>query len=286
VDDFADRELDQIGRPVGIIVSALVSIVAGVVLGTIPFVNHYLHWNMWVIIPISGLILGAGFGWLQFQIAKVLSSPIGVGAGIFLTLVGGLSYLATDAGIWLTTSVEVDKGQTVALRDAVSFGEYEAMRFQHSSISTRGRKVEMGTTGTIITFVVDELGAMAGAAALLFGLASSASYCRRCSRYRKTHLTIERAFPLEGPEADGLWQALTQLAAGPNYPQIAAQLQGLPQLNIATRRKVEVAEAVCPKCGQGELQVNVMRHEKDSWTTEGLSIKSESGPNEAPRLSG
>src|SRR4051812_32183486 len=105
------------GEEMRLVVSALVSVLVGLGIGAIPFVNEHLHWNFWVVIPLSGLVLGIGFGALQFLIARVLQARITVAAGSVLALVGALAYAATDAGIWLTTSVDAPGGvATVPLR--------------------------------------------------------------------------------------------------------------------------------------------------------------------------
>ena len=35
-----------------------VSLATGYGLGATPVINEYLHWNLWFIVPVSGLILG------------------------------------------------------------------------------------------------------------------------------------------------------------------------------------------------------------------------------------
>jgi hypothetical protein len=271
---------------VKLIVSALVSLLAGVLLGAIPFVNRHLHWNFFVIVPVSGLLLGACFGWLQYQTARLLHARIGTLGGIFLTLVGAVSYLATDAGIWATTSVETDAGKNVPLREVASLAEFIGARLSHSSISTRGRTVEVGSTVTILTFVVDELGALLGTAALLFGLASSAAYCQRCSRYRKTLLKVEREYPLDEAQSNAHWQGFEQLAKAQQYDELAARVQAMPQLTIASRRKLEAQESACPKCGQTAIALSVSRQEKDGWSSDGRSLNAESALGTGARLTG
>jgi hypothetical protein len=258
-----------------LVVSALVSLLAGLLLGAIPFVNRHLHWNFFVIIPVSGLILGACFGWLQYQTARLLHARIGALGGVFLTLIGGASYLATDAGIWATSSVQTDTGQSVPLREVASLGEFMGERLSHSSISRRGRSIEVGSTVTIATFAVDVLGALLGTAALVFGMASGAAYCQRCSRYRKDLLKLEREYPLDEAESDAKWQAFEQLAEAKHYDELAARVQAMPQLTIASRRKLEAQESACPRCGQTAIALSVSRQDKDGWSSDGRQLNAE-----------
>jgi hypothetical protein len=132
---------------VKLIVPALIALILGAGLGAIPFVNEHLHWNWFVIVPISGLVLGAAFGWVQFQVARLLHARVGVVGGLLLTVCGALAYGATDVGIWATTSVSAE-GTQIALRDVVSLPEFLAERLSHSSISARGKSVEVGSTAT------------------------------------------------------------------------------------------------------------------------------------------
>lgn len=269
-----------------LIVSALVSLLSGVLLGAIPFVNRHLHWNFFVIVPVSGLVLGACFGWLQYLTARLLHARIATLGGIFLTLVGAVSYLATDVGIWATTSVPTPDGQAVPLREVASLEEFIGERLSHSSISTRGRTVEVGSIATMLTFAADELGALLGTAALVFGLASSAAYCLRCSRYRKDLLKVEREYPLDEAQSDAHWQGFEQLAKAERYDELAARVQAMPQLTIASRRKLEAQESACPKCGQTAILLSVSRQDKDGWTGDGRQLNAESAVGASARLTG
>jgi hypothetical protein len=269
-----------------LVVSAVVSLLAGVLLGALPFVNQHLHWNFFVIVPMSGLILGAAFGWLQSQVARLLHARIGLLGGAVLTVVGALSYWATDVGFWLTTSVPLADGRTLALREVSSLPEFLNERLSSSSISARGRTVEMGSTGTILTFAVDELGALLGTAAILFGFASSAAYCQACGRYRKNLLKIEREYPLDETQANLQWQSFEELAKARQYAALAAQVQALPGLTIASRRKLEAQESACPKCGQTAIALSTSRQGKEGWDSDGRELNAESAGNEGACLVG
>ena len=269
-----------------LVVSALVSVLVGLGIGAIPFVNEHLHWNFWVVIPFSGLVLGLGFGALQFLIARALHARITVAAGSVLAVVGALSYAATDAGIWLTTSVDAPGGVTVPLREVVPFGDYMAARLSASSISTRhsGKDIEVGQTATIVTYVVDELGALLGCGLALLAMASSAAYCVPCSRYRKTHLKLEREFPAGGG-SDTTWQSFSQLAvSSANYLQLTDRVQALPPTLPVANRKLVAHESACPKCGQAALELSVMSQVQKDWSTEGESLKVDALPGQGPRL--
>lgn len=255
-------------------------------LGAIPFVNRHLHWNFFVVLPVSGLILGAAFGWLQFRTLRLMHARIRTAGGVFLMVVAGISYVATDAGVWLTSNVTLEDGRAVPLREISSLQEFLGERLTHSSIEARGRTLQVGTTATLVSFVVDEIGALFGAAAVIFGLASSASYCERCSRYRKELRTVEREYPLDQTQASGQWQEFQRLVADKQYTQVAAKMQGMPALTIASRRKIQAKESACPKCGQAALALAVLKKGKDDWVSDGPSLDVESAAHEGPQLVG
>ena len=75
-------------RFLGLLTACVLVIAAGIGIGATPFVNEYLHWNLWFVIPVSGLLLGAGFGWVQFQIARAFGLHVGGAVASALALGG------------------------------------------------------------------------------------------------------------------------------------------------------------------------------------------------------
>jgi hypothetical protein len=269
-----------------LIVPALVSVLAGLALGAIPFVNQHLHWSFFVVVPVSGMILGTCFGFLQYRVARLLHVRIGALAGALLTLAGAVSYAASDFGACAAASAQTDAGQTVPLREVVSFREFMHERLSRSSLSRRSRTVELGGTATLENLAVDLLGALLGTAAIVFGLAADAAYCQRCSRYRKDLRKLEREYPLDETRAQSHWQAFEQLAQSQQYAELVAQVQAMPLLSVASGRKLDAQESTCPKCGQPALSLSSLRHDKEVWTSDGPTLYAEGAVGEGPRLVG
>ena len=73
-------------------------LLAGFGLGSIPGLNQYLHWNVWFIIPISGLALGMALGWGQFHICYLLHQFADGWRIIVLALAASAAYVAVDFG--------------------------------------------------------------------------------------------------------------------------------------------------------------------------------------------
>ncbi|MEO8903166.1 MAG: hypothetical protein ABI488_13675 [Polyangiaceae bacterium] len=91
-------------------------------------------------------------------------------------------------------------------------------------------------------------------------------------------------YPLDEARATGLWQSLKSLADARQYGDLAAQVQALPGLTVASRRKLEAQESGCPKCGQVAMQVSLHQPSKEGWTTTGERLTGEGGPTDRASL--
>ena len=83
-------------RHLGILFAPLVAIAAGVGIGCIPVVNENLHWNIWFVVPISGFVLGLGFGWLQFGVAWKLGTSVRGMTTVLMGAAAVAAYLGTE----------------------------------------------------------------------------------------------------------------------------------------------------------------------------------------------
>jgi hypothetical protein len=171
--------------------SIAVSLLIGFALGSIPVVNQYLHWNLWFIIPVSGLLLGMGLGWTQFYGCYLLNQPVNGWRTVVLALAASLSLLAVDFGIYRSTSIPIHGDPILPdgdhrLTELVSFPQYMKWRLGSSSIKTRhgDNLIEIGAAGTTISYVVDLAGAFVAAGGMLLVAWSMYPYCARCSRFK------------------------------------------------------------------------------------------------------
>jgi hypothetical protein len=123
-----------------IIPAIRISLAFGFVLGSIPVVNEHLHWNLWFIIPVSGMLFGMATGFLQFWSCYALNQQITRAhlLGI-LPLAGLLGYALVDYGTFLTTTVHLKDVQNLPegdykLSDLITFAGYMAWRLGSSTI--------------------------------------------------------------------------------------------------------------------------------------------------------
>src|SRR5215813_76690 len=87
--------------------AVLVSLVLGIGLGSIPGLNEHLHWNLWFVIPISGLLFGMLTGWIQFGTCYLLNRKIERSTLLLLPVAAAIGYASVDYSIYLSTTVHL-----------------------------------------------------------------------------------------------------------------------------------------------------------------------------------
>ena len=125
-----------------LIPAILVSFVLGFGLGSIPGLNEHLHWNLWFVIPISGLLFGMLTGWLQFGTCYLLEHRVGGSTLLILPVAAAIGYVFVDYGIYFSTSIHLKDVKGVPegdykLSDLMSFWDYMSWRLGSSTVATR-----------------------------------------------------------------------------------------------------------------------------------------------------
>jgi hypothetical protein len=255
----------------------VVSLVIGFSLGSIPGLNQYLHWNLWVILPVSGLMLGMGLGWTQFFGCYVLNQPVNGWRTVGLALAASASYVAVDFGIYHSTAIPM-KGVNglpdgeYRLAELVSFPQYMQWRLGSSNVMTQhGTKIfEMGAAATTISFVVDLAGAFAGAGGMLLVAASMYPYCAPCARFKsraKKHVITFRY------DEKRVQEMLGQIAAHVRTGSCADLVAYLEELSMQVHdqkgdMRITTDERQCSLCGEVTILGSVARRRKDSTWVE------------------
>ena len=281
-------------RHLGILFAPLVAIAAGVGIGCIPVVNENLHWNIWFVVPISGFVLGLGFGWLQFGVAWKLGTSVRGMTTVLMGAAAVAAYLGTDLGTWLTLIVPVAGVDGIPdgdypLRELVSFGAYMNANLESSSISgpgsSGGGALEFGMMGTTISFFADLAGCAAGAVAGLWIGADAIPFCERCARYTQREQLQEIALAEE--TAVEQLDRLQEIAARGDYGEIVAFLNetakaaGPEQSSL----KIRADERVCRGCNQATLLGKVLRKQRNEWKEiDELAFRVASSQGETSRL--
>lgn len=257
-----------------VIIATLLSVAIGFAIGCIPFVNEHLHWNLWFVIPISGLVLGIGLGWLQFMGCYVLGTRVTTKTAIIFSLSSVVGYLATDVGTYLTLSVPISGVKGVPdgdykMSSLLSFSDYMSLRLGSSTISsTRGHgSFEMGATGTRLSFAADLLGAGLGAFGTLLALIPQYPFCARCDCYKKQqHLYNILPRPDEA-SLRGVINSIAELCQKQDHRGLVKLLAGLEKEHQDKKSHIQISadERFCPKCREATILGKVLRQEGNEW---------------------
>ena len=250
-----------------------VSLLIGFGLRSIPGLNQHLHWNLWFIIPMSGLVLGMGLGWVQFFCCYVLNQRVSGWPIVVLALAASASYLAIDFGIYRATSVPVNGVEgipdgTYRLAELVSFPQYMQWRLGSSSVTTRrGTKIiELGAAGTTLSFLVDVAGAFVAAAGMLLIASSMYPYCARCGRFKsRARMHVVTFFYEEKRVQDLLGQIAAHTQAGA-CTAFVIYLEELSRQVFAKEgdTRITADERYCSVCGEVTIVGTFARRAKDS----------------------
>lgn len=279
-------------RCFGLLAACAAAILAGIAVGAIPFVNENLHWNIWFVVPISGALLGAAFGWVQFQIARAFSVRVGTAAAVALALAATVGYLGTDLGTYWTTAVELEQmdgfeAGEYQLHDLVSFSDYMRARLTSSSIDLRpGRSdstVELGAAAATVSFGFDLIGAWLGSFLILVGVARGTPYCDRCHQYKRRLGGTE--IPLEASTAVEVLDQLQEQVQGGSYECVVSLLNSLTKREPPEELmlKISTDERTCPGCNETTLTCRVLRLQGNEWK-EVAELRSTSGIGDTARL--
>jgi len=243
------------------------SIAIGYGLGFIPFVNEHLHWNVWLVVPISGLFLGAGIGWIQFWTHSLLRLRIDRATTAVIVAGSCAAYVATDYGIYRSAHVTVVDEITAEERERpldelMPFTTYMRGRLGSSRLETgHSSNFELGAFGTTTAFVVDLLGAGLGTLGVITALGFLHPLCRRCSRLKKKVRAYGILPPSRKEAVEELFRELATLRGEGRHADLVARLHALAkgEQNKKSSLQLGVRELACPSCSEATVLVRVFK---------------------------
>jgi hypothetical protein len=271
------------------------AVAAGIGLGSIPMVNENLHWNIWVVVPVSGALVGVAFGAIQFQVVRLLDTAVRSGMAAILAVGCMAGYAATEVGIYYTDEIEVvdSRGRTEGIhpiRSVMSFEDYLDRSLAGSSYGGGPNDrsgVSYERTGTMITWAVDLGGALLASFFTLLGFAGQAPFCNDCDRYKKPNQKLK--IVLAHDPATELLDALHERVAQSDYAGlITVLIEGdkniePPKSDQAFR--IQADERVCPGCSSATVMGTVEVNGKKGWAVVNeLEFRLASQPGETARL--
>lgn len=279
-----------------LIPAILVSLVLGFGLGSIPGLNEHLHWNLWFIIPISGLLLGMLTGWAQFGACYFLDQKVNRSTLLVLSVAAMIGYALVDYGIYLSTTVHLKDVQGVPegdykLSDLVSFWDYMSWRLGSSTISSRyGTKLfQMGAAGTTLSYIVDLGGALAGALGVLFACTDRYPYCDRCLQFKRREKKYQVTFKYEENLAQEIFARIAELIQGKTYKDIVSYCRELSERHHEKKGNVQITvdQRFCRRCREASIIGKIHRLKGREWDeVSSLSFSFTSQPGEHSSLVG
>lgn len=240
-----------------LILLILFSIAVGVGIGSIPGLNEHLHWNIWLVLPISGALFGCLLAWLVVLVAQRLDVPVQGPIVLLLAIVAAFSYAMADFGRYLTLTVSIDAtdnspAMNVPVREAVSFLEFMKFEWSESTVtSLRGRgSMELPTSATQTSYIVDLLGVLLLFIGTLIGLRRDNPQCAVCQSWMKRTWSDGTLITTDDFQA-GAAHRLSSLAATANLTEMrkAVEATFVELGGKSGRFMVKVEEFRCSKCG-------------------------------------
>jgi len=253
---------------------ALLSVGIGFAIGATPFVQEHLHWNLWFVIPISGLLFGAGLAWLQFMSSYALGNHVNKKTATVFCVSAVVAYFATEIGTYLTLSVPISGVEGVPDGDYKissfwSFYDYMSYRLGSSTISSmKGHgSFEMGAAGTSVSFVVDLLGAAIGAFGTFLTLIPLYPFCARCACYKKRH-HLYKIQPKAGEATLGsVLTSIAEVCQKQDHRGLVKLLASLERDHQDKKSHIQISadERFCPKCREATVVGKVLKQQGNDW---------------------
>jgi hypothetical protein len=252
----------------------LVSLSIGYGLGSIPGLNEHLHWNLWYIIPSSGLLIGMLCGWVSFKICFGLNKHLNFPTIAILGISASVAYLAVDLGTYRSLTIPYEAQENIPagnikLSKVISFVDYMKINLGSTSVSSKSGKeaFEMGGTAAKVSYLADLIGAFLGSIFILSIYANASPYCVDCTKYKTKYKKQEIIFPNTEEITPVVFEKLAELINKADYHHINSYLEELSETYASKEGdlKTEVDQRYCSDCGSVTIAGNVFQHNTKDW---------------------
>jgi hypothetical protein len=255
-----------------VLAAAAVSVVLGFILGSTPGLNEHLHWNLWYIVPASGLLFGALCGFLHFRLLLLGHQRATWVIQLILILASVCGYLAVDFGIYRATEIQITdeeyKINSYPFRDLMSFEQYLKMKLGSTHIElSNGNELEFESASSGLSFVVDLLGVALGTFGLLLAGCEMSPYCLPCKKYKKQQQRYQFEFTYQEELLKTILSRLQELGRAGVSREITAycaeQAQQYKSQDGDTRIRID--QKACPVCTETTFIGSVWRKNSKEW---------------------
>lgn len=253
--------------------AAFFSLVFGFVLGSIPGLNENLHWNLWYIVPISGLLFGCAMGGLQFAYCFRVNQRISGVIIACLVIAALLGYVAVDYGIYMSITTTIEGHEEIPdgdykLPELITFWQYMKVNLGGTTVeSSTGGTIEMGSIGATISYIADLTGAALGGFCILLFCRDRYPYCEKCERYKQREKKYEVKLAFDEQKMDEIFERLCKLNEAGVYTDLIAYCQQLARDHNDRKGdiKIIIDQRYCSSCLESTLLGIVYRKSGGEW---------------------
>jgi hypothetical protein len=253
--------------------AAFFSLVFGFVLGSIPGLNENLHWNLWYIVPISGLLFGCAMGGLQFAYCFRVNQRIKGGVIVCLVIAALLGYGAVDYGIYRSITTIVEGHEEIIdgeykLSELISFWQYMKINLGGTTVkSNTGETIEMGSTGATISYIADLIGAAAGGFCILLVCRDKYPFCANCERYKRREKKYEVKLAFDEQKMDEIFERMNKLIEAGVYTDLTGYCRQLASDHNDRKGdiKINIDQRYCSSCLEATILGIVYRKSGGKW---------------------
>ncbi|MHC4757439.1 MAG: hypothetical protein ACYTE8_02165 [Planctomycetota bacterium] len=256
-----------------IIPAVFFAAIIGFLLGCIPVLNQHLHWNLFYVIPISGLLFGCAIGGVQFGYSFKVDQKITGSIIAVLAVAALIGYFAVDYGIYTTSTIifegdeEIPDGE-YKLSELITFWQYMKLNLEGTTVEKDfGDELEIGSAWTKISYAADMIGAALGAVAVLFFCSQYYPFCINCARYKKREKEYKAMFKYEEQQTNEIFDKMKRLIEAGSYRDIVAYCRQLADEHNERKgdMKINMDQRYCPMCLEATILGRVYKKSGGNW---------------------
>ena len=260
-----------------VIVPLSVTITAGYGIGCVPDLHDFLHLSILMVVPIGGVIYAMFSCVIVFVSCYFLNIKVSRWSWLFMAVFIMFGYTVADFGSYRTGLVPVVGVQGYSDGDyqaaeLMSFFEYMKLQLGSSVIQSRsgGHTLELGSTGTTVTYLVNIGAAFLGSLAMLAVLADMYPFCSRCFIYKKLEKKYELFWLGNIKTFDEILAQINFLIENKDYRGLSMIIPKTARVQQYIKEKdalfqISVDQRYCALCREATILGDVFIRENGQW---------------------
>jgi hypothetical protein len=239
--------------------AALLTIIFGIILGCVPVLNEYLHWNLWYVVPISGLVFGCAVSWVQFGYIFKVNQKLTNVVIVILVASAVLGYASVDYGIYRAVKVPVEGHETIPdgeykISQLMTFSQYMKWAYAESVWDT-------------VSYMADLLGAALGTAAILLLCRDRYPFCITCTVYKEREQKYNVFFKFDEEKMNEVTSRINDLIQKGAYTHLVEYCKQLAKDHKDAKPdvKISIDQRYCPICLEATILGKVYRLGSGEW---------------------